>query len=224
LYCTHSHYLLDPDSIPISSVLVAVKDGTGSVTLVPISDYKGLATERRSALQPVLDALQIKPFALDLINTRATVIVEGIYDYYALELFRATRPVSILPSVGAESIKFYVSLLIAWQVQYRALWDNDAEGKKRHAEATSIFGPEIAAKNFVLLPSSTGQKRIIQDLFSGSDMIMIRRELGLPADCSFEKTVLSLFHSTRRSEVFNMIGVETRRNFEQVYETLALGQ
>ncbi len=224
IYCTHSHYLLDPDSIPVSSVYVAVKDGTGSVSLVPISEYRGIATERRSALQPVLDALQIKPFALDLINTRATVIVEGIYDYYALELFRATRPVSILPSVGADSIKFYVSLLIAWQVQYRALWDNDQEGKKRHAEAATIFGPEVAAKHFVLLPSASGHKRILQDLFAGSDLVMVRNELGLPVDCSFEKAILTLFHSPRRTEIVNMFCVDTRRNFEQLYETLALGQ
>lgn len=224
LYCTHSHYLLDPDSIPISSVLVAVKDGTGSVGLVPISEYKGIASERRSALQPVLDALQVKPFALDLITTRATVIVEGIYDYYALELFRATRPVSILPSVGADSIKFYISLLIAWQIEYRALWDRDSEGKKRHAEATTIFGPDIAAKHFVLLPSPSGQKRILQDLFAGTDLVMVRSELELPSDCSFEKTILALFHSSRRAELVNKFGPETRRNFEELFDTLALAK
>ena len=224
LYCTHSHYLLDPESIPINSILVAVKDGTGNVGLVPISEYRGGGAERRSALQPVLDALQVKPFALDLINTRTTVVVEGIYDYYALELFRAIRSISILPSVGADSVKFYISLLIAWQVQFRALWDNDGEGKKRHAEASTLFGPEIAMRNLLLLPSPNGHKRILQDLFSGDDLVMVRRELALASDCSFERTILTLFHSPRRAEVVNMIGAETRRNFEQLYAALSLGQ
>ncbi len=84
-YCTHSHYLLDPEVIPVNSITVAEKDRKGAISLVPLTSYRSPAADKRSALQPVLDALQIKPFALDVPLTRTTVITEGIYDYFALE-------------------------------------------------------------------------------------------------------------------------------------------
>ena len=72
-----------------------------------------------NAAQPLTSthALQIKPFLLDLSHSR-TIIVEGIFDYYTMEIFRQNRPVGILPSVGADSIKYYVSLMIAWQIVF----------------------------------------------------------------------------------------------------------
>ena len=63
--------------------------------------------EKRSAFQPVIDALQIKPIMVDLTQQKV-LLLEGIYDYYALELFRQGRNVSILPSVGADSIAYYI--------------------------------------------------------------------------------------------------------------------
>ena len=223
IYCTHSHYLLDPEVIPVSSITVADKDGNGNVTLTPIPNYRG-ASDNRSALQPVLDALQIRPFALDLISTRATVITEGIYDYFAMELFRNSRPISVLPSVGADSIKFYVSLLIAWQVEFRVLWDNDEEGRSRHAQALDLFGAEIAARTFRLLSTVPGrQRRIMQDLFDGTDIVMVRTELDLPHDSSFEQMLHALFYSPRRGELVQAMGQYTKRNFEQLFDALSLG-
>lgn len=223
IYCTHSHYLLDPDSIPVSSIAVALKDGNGTVKLVPMTEYKGAVSEKRSALQPVLDALQIKPFALDLISTRSTIITEGIYDYFSLELFRGNRPVSILPSVGADSIKFYVSLLLAWQVDFRALWDNDPEGRRKYNEASELFGEEIARRFFRLLPTEqVGTKRIMQDLYDGQDIVSIRSALGLSDSCSFERTIHSLFYSSRRSELVQGVSPKTKQQFECLYDSLSL--
>lgn len=64
IYCTHSHYLLNPEVIPLGSVLVADKDANGEIRLVPIYEFKGNVLERRGAFQPIVDALQIKPFLL----------------------------------------------------------------------------------------------------------------------------------------------------------------
>src|ERR1700722_18263994 len=65
-YCTHSHYLLDPEVIPVNCVTVAEKDRKGAISLIPLTSYRSPVGDKRSALQPVLDALQIKPFALDV--------------------------------------------------------------------------------------------------------------------------------------------------------------
>ncbi len=49
IYCTHSHYLLDPEVIPLSAIKVSEKSGTGSIELIPIHRHQGSMTERRSA-------------------------------------------------------------------------------------------------------------------------------------------------------------------------------
>jgi hypothetical protein len=223
IYCTHSHYLLDPETIPVTSIEIADKDGNGKVSLVPLTGYQPSGSHKRSALEPILDALQIRPFALDLINTRATVITEGIYDYFAIELFRNNRSISTLPSVGADSIKYYMSLLVAWQVDFRALWDNDEEGRRKHDEASRLFGSEIAERNMRLLPAPHGKRRIMQDLFEGSDLAKLRPELGLARDCSFERTLQTLFYSPRRGELVQEMSQTTKHNFEELFEALSLG-
>ena len=218
IYCTHSHYLLNPEIIPLSSIHVADKDG--NVTLVSIHGYKGNILERRSAFQPVLDALQIKPFLLDLSHSR-TIIVEGIFDYYAMEIFRQNRPIGILPSVGADSIKYYVSLMIAWQISFRALWDNDDAGRKAKRNTEDLFGSEIAEKSFFLLPASQGTKRIMQNLFDPHDLKLFREELGIP-ESSFEKTIAALFFSPQKGELVAKISQKTRANFEELFRSLNL--
>lgn len=90
IYCTHSHYLLDPDVIPLSSIRVAEKSSNGDVQLLSIHEHRGSMLEKRSAFQPVVDALQIKPFLLDFTN-RFVILVEGICDFYAFEMFKGNR-------------------------------------------------------------------------------------------------------------------------------------
>ncbi len=223
IYCTHSHYLLDPETIPISTIAVADKDGHGTIHLIPLLDYHGTALEKRSALQPVIDALQIKPFILDLTDARV-IVTEGMTDYFALELFKNARPISVLPSVGAESIKFYVSLMIAWQVDFHALWDHDEEGIKRYEQASELFGSEVKKKNLRLLPPAGHRKRILQDLFAGEDIVLIREELGLPKNCPFSRTLQALFYSPRRTEIVQMIGSKTKANFDDLFTSLGLSQ
>lgn len=222
IYCTHSHYLLDPEIIPLSAIRVADKDPNGNINLIPIFEHKGSILDRRSAFQPVVDALRIKPFILDLTNERV-VITEGISDYFALEMFRAVRPIGILPSVGAESIKYYVSLMLAWQVSFWALWDNDEVGRQCHADATRLFGPEIASRRFRLIPKPDGSaKRILQDLFDGADMRMIREELLLPTTAGFDKSISALYYSPRRAELLGRISGATKSRFEELFASLEL--
>src|SRR5665213_499315 len=218
IYCTHSHYLLDPEIIPITTIAVAHKNGDGNIGLTRMIDYHGTIKETRSALQPVFDALQVKPYALDLIHTQGTVIVEGIYDYLCLELFRAKRTISVLPSVGAESIRINISLMIAWQIKFSALWDHDTEGKKKLAQAEGLFGSELAARHFRLLPApSSDSKVIMQNLFGGQDLVDVRSKLGLANNCSFEHTIQALFYSQSRDQIVSEMSQTTKDNFERLF-------
>jgi energy-coupling factor transporter ATP-binding protein EcfA2 len=223
IYCTHSHYLLDPDTIPINCVMVADKDEGNNIRLTRMIDYREKGNAPWSALQPVLDALQIKPYALDLVHARTTVITEGIYDYYCLELFRGSRPISILPCLGAESIKKYIPLMIAWQVDFRALWDNDPDGRKEYARAQGLFGDVVAERTFRLLPCSAPNCRwIMQNLFEGGDLVKIRHELGIADDTSFERTVLALYYSAAKQDILDGVSDATKARFEELFTHLGL--
>jgi len=221
IYCTHSHYLLDPELIALSSIKVAAKDGNGDVRLIPIYDHQGSILERRSAFQPVIDALQIKPFLLDLTAQRV-ILTEGIYDFYAMELFRHGRNVSVLPSVGASSIKFYISLMVAWRVPFVAVWDNDDEGRKARLDAIETFGDELAESHFFLLPGEGRKRRIMQDLFDGEDIRLFRERLNLSKNTSFEKVIASLYFCPTRTEILNDVTQATRAAFDELFESLPL--
>lgn len=221
IYCTHSHYLLDPDKIPLSYIKIAQKSGDGSVKLISLPEYKDDKRDKRLAIQPIIDALKIKPFITDF-NFEHLCIVEGIYDYYIFEMFKDdNNNIKFLPAVNADSVKYFVSIAIGWRVQYAAMWDNDAEGKKEFAKAQGFFG-EQEAKKFLLLPSKNPRKKsfILQDLFVGRDLKMIKHELSLPANAAFEKTILMLYFSDNREVILEKISDETKKAVNYVYSKI----
>ena len=223
IYCTHSHNLLDPDSIPLKSVNIAEKDGLGRVSLIPIYKHRSTTAEQRMAFQPVIDALQIKPFLLDM-SLKRILLTEGIVDYYAFEMFKPSVEIGALPSVNADSIRYYISLMIAWSVDFRALWDNDPEGQKHLQKATDVFGEEIATGRFFLLPlkTSSQKKRILQNLFNSEALNLIRSELGLAKNQAFDQTIRALYYSPNRTAILDKISDKTKDNFKQVFAELGM--
>jgi energy-coupling factor transporter ATP-binding protein EcfA2 len=221
IYCTHSHYLLNPDVIPISKICVASKDGNGSVDLLTIHDYKGEITERRSAFQPILDALEVKPFNLDL-TTNNLIIVEGIIDYYTFNMFADCSKLSLLPSVGASSIKFYISLMIAWNVNYVALWDNDKDGVNAKDEAIKFFGIEEGKERFKVLPlkNNKSKKRILQDLYDSKDIKEIKNNLGINPNTGFDKMVTRLYHSKEREKIIDSLSGQTKNTVSVIINNI----
>jgi hypothetical protein len=221
IYCTHSHYLLDPDKIPLSYIKIAQKSGDGSVKLVSLPEYKDDQKDKRLAIQPIIDALKIKPFITDF-NFEFLCIVEGIYDYYIFEMFQGEEHnLKFLPAVNADSVKYFISIAIAWRVKYVAMWDNDVEGKKEFIKAQGFFG-EQESKRFLLLPSENPRKKsfILQDLFIGGDLKMIKQELGLPTNAAFEKTILMLYFSDKRKKIVDKISDETKKAVAHVYSKI----
>ena len=132
-----------------------------------------------------------------------------------------TSKIKFLPAVNADSIKFFVSILIAWRVKYTAMWDNDSEGKKEYNKAVDFFG-EQEGKNFLLLPSENRRKNsfILQSLFSGVDVKMIRHELEIPTNTAFEKTILMLYFSDKRKNIVNKISSETKKAVVYVFKKI----
>jgi hypothetical protein len=223
IYCTHSHYLLDPEHIPLSTIRIADRDNLGKIKLIPIYEFEGSGHETRSAFQPVVDALQIKPFILDL-SEQKVIITEGIYDYYAIQMFKGNRDIAVLPSVNANSIPFYISLMIAWRVSFFALWDNDDVGREEYSKAISQFGEEVAKDRFFLLPRGNirSPNRILQNLFAGDDIRLIKATLELPANYSFDKTLISLFYAQNRTAILKKVSRDTWDNFNDLFSLMGL--
>jgi len=221
IYCTHSHYLLDPDKIPLNYIRIAQKKKDGSIRLLSLPEYKEERHERRTALQPIIDALKIKPFLTDL-DYQNVCIVEGIYDYYVFEMFKnGTVPIKFLPSVNAQSIPFFISLALAWRLNYAAVWDNDSEGRKERSKAEKSFG-EQGNERLLLLPCASTRRKnfILQDVFDGNDLRLIKEELSLPHNTSFEKTIMLLYYSDRKQEVLSKISDKTTSAVAHIYQKI----
>jgi hypothetical protein len=169
------------------------------------------------------DALQIRPLSLDF-GHQPVLIVEGIVDYYLLELFRSERAITVVPSVGADSMKFYISLMIAWRFRYCALWDNDDAGRRAAEAATSHFGEREAASHFVLLPKASprAKNRLMQDLVEGAELKTIRQDLGLPPATSFDKTIVAWYYCNRNADIVRKHAPVTKRAFDELYESLPI--
>lgn len=223
IYCTHSHYLLNPDVIPLDTIHIAAKDDRGRVGLIPYHDYPADDGANRWAYQPLWDALRIKPFLTDL-SHRKVIVVEGIVDYYAFEMLKLDDSVGFLPGVNADSLKFVATLLLGWNVDFCVLWDNDAEGRKRLAEAQKHFGKEIAKRRFRCLPlaTRTQKKRILQDLFTGEDLAMIRHKCGISPKASFRRTIEALYYHPDRAKILDAVSSTTKHNFAEVIQSLPL--
>jgi hypothetical protein len=98
------------------------------------------------------------------------------------------------------------------------MWDNDAEGKKEFAKAQEFFGEHEATK-FLLLPSENSRKKsfILQNLFAGGDLKMIKQELGISTNTAFEKIILMMYFSDKRKEIVGKISDDTKKAVKHVY-------
>lgn len=217
IFSTHSHYLLNPEIIPLNKIHIVNKNEEGGVELQNFYHYKNKKnTNIETAFQTINDALHIKPFDID-INNKNILIVEGIYDYYSFSLFKPNEYIGILPGRGADTLINFISLMIAFEVNFKVIWDNDEVGLRNYSNAKSFFGNEIAERHFNLLPSVNNKKRILQDLFNSSDLHLIKTELNLDNDVSFERKISSLYFSDKRQEILNKISEITIGNFREVF-------
>jgi hypothetical protein len=217
LYCTHSHHLLDPKVIPFNSIRIVEKDPHKSIRVMSVFDHD---TGRRkdAAFQPILEALQVRPGTLDT-SRQAVVVVEGLYDFFCFS--RVLPDLAIIPAVSAHAIQYHLSWLMAWGVDYRALWDNDEEGRKKFDAARKLFGDHEADLRFRLLPLPKDKKKCrLEDLFTAEDLATMRRLSGVPENAKFEKSVLAAYYSSDRSQIVEEVSNATKRNFQRVKDLL----
>jgi hypothetical protein len=170
--------------------------------------------ESLSAYQPIFDALQIPAFDFFQID-KPIIILEGIYDKYAVEsLLETGDKFNIFPCVNANSIVKSIQYMIGFLKKYIAIWDNDVEGRKEYEHARKIFGDKESVK-FDLLPLLSSKKRRMEDMFEKIDLDMLKLELGLLKDASYETIMSQLFFTKKanRRSVVAKLSQPTRDRF-----------
>lgn len=222
IYCTHTHYLLDPDIIPLNTINISDKSSNGEISLSKCNNYPRHKEGIQSAFQPIYDALNLKPYNLDF-SIKKFIIVEGIYDFYSLSLFNKNTNWGILPGKNANSLINLISLSLGLGIEFRVLWDNDKEGNDYKKDAEKYFGENLSRKCFFAIPLMQGKSKMIcQDLFFGEDFKLIKSLLKINDNSSFEKTISTLYFSKSKTEILKKISVNTKNNFMAVFESLNL--
>lgn len=213
IYCTHSHTLLNPQLIPLNNIYIVEKGKSKKITATPLPQVK-TKIENNNAYQPIHEALQVS--ALNFENSKNKVLaVEGIYDRYSIELFCEVNDISILPGTSADSIKKNIQHLNAFNKQYVAIWDNDEEGREHYKKALKFFG-EVEGEKFDILPTKNAKNRRMEGMFEREDIDLIKSELKLDQDASYERVISALYFAKadKRRKIISLISPQTKSNFE----------
>jgi len=213
IYCTHSHNLLNPKFIPLRNILIVEKNTKKIISTTPLPVYK-TKMEKISALQPVYEALQIPTYEI-FSDDSVIVLVEGIYDKYAIEVFtNVPANYKISPCTSADAVTKNIQYMLTYNKTFKALWDNDEEGRKNKNRATKDF--DLDDKNLKLLPLENRDKRRMEDMFTKKDFQTMIELLRMPENATYETIVSSLYFSSSKikQDVLKKISDETKSSFQ----------
>lgn len=199
IYTTHSQYLIDKENL--GNVYI-IENSRGIVKAVKYQEYIKGKSMQTSYFQPILDALQIQPFVLDVSWNKA-FIVEGVYDFcgFSLMFFDILKEKRsdfvIMPGTGASSLSPLISLHIGWGANISVLLDNDDEGRTNREKYIEKY-PNILNRINVL---------DFQNLSNKSKNL------------EFE----GLFEDKERSEIASLAGIKTSKVTKKIFQQALLG-
>ncbi len=213
IYCTHSHYLLNPEVIPLGNIRIANKDTQKNITLKSYYDSDKNQNNLQLAFQPLYDALHLRPFSLDM-NFETIVLTEGVTDFFLFMMFNKEKKRTFLPCTGAASIKQFVSILLAWRKDFFVFWDMDQEGTKVFNECKEFFGDELTQQHFrqYSYPNKISKKVTLEDLIIGKDILTIKEHLNLDQNVKIKKVISHLYYSKNKESILKKISHETLEN------------
>lgn len=141
VYCTHSQYLLNPQTIKLGSIKIAEKENS-TINLIEYGKYK--SKDDRGALSTVYQALNVN-FTNDFVGK--IVITEGITDFYFFDLLnKHTKsfkiPFKIIAGAGSGNSTNLISVGLSFSENFVVLFDND-EGAKALKKYKKEFGESI---------------------------------------------------------------------------------
>lgn len=181
LYTTHSPFLVGPDELDLVRV-VEMTDrnvGTRVLTSITSSDPAGLL--------PLQEALGYD-MAQSLFSQQRNVVVEGLTDYWYLELMSQllrdggntslNDKAALVPAGSASKVVYFATILHAHKLKVVALLDSDAAGDQAARQETLIH--TLGQKAIIRTKDAyvgTVQKPEIEDLLRNTLIKVAKEEL-----------------------------------------------
>lgn len=220
LYCTHSQYLLDPETINVSSVRIANKVA-GKIEMRPFGSAG--SPNSAGALSPLYDALHLHAGVFDG-QPSYVVITEGITDFYLFRLLQTytelvPKHLSFLPGAGASKLKELISFAIAWAVDYVVLLDDDRAGRTEFTNYRRFFGEEEAKRFYLYRIPGEKQDVELEDLISDMDTAKLH-ELTEVDDTKAGIIKLYFLSNDVRKEYVTQLDETTLKNLEHTLDRL----
>lgn len=221
IYCTHTHHLLDPKYIPTKYIYIVQKDkNKKNIELSKITSVK-TDIKKMNELQPVYEALGVSDWDF-FTQKQKLILVEGIHDKYALEIFLKSELSSyiVMPCVNAESIYNNIPRLIAYNKNYIAVWDNDDEGREYYKKSLKTFG-KLEAKKMLLLPNNDKKRKVrMEEMFDNDDFKRLAQYLEMPDNISYSNIMTSIIccDDLTIDECVNLVSQKTKDNFRELFK------
>ncbi len=224
IYTTHSQYLIDKENL--SNVYI-VKNVNSKISVQKYFDYVSGKSIKTSYYQPIIDALEIQPFNLD-VSWNKVLLVEGIYDYIGLKLFAQllNRKLDyvIIPGTSASNLETHISLHIGWGAKTTVLLDNDEEGRtamKKYKTLYPIIENQIV--NFSLLSSEYNFE--FEDLFANDDKKLLyeiangNKSTGQVTKKQLQQSLaVVLYNTEKQAKLKSKITQDTLQNFQKLLD------
>lgn len=191
VYTTHSHYLIEPSWLGLTSVVANEGLGDQSVStdytpkrtnikVTPYHQFVAGHPNQSHYFQPILDVLDYAPSAID--PTPDAVMVEGKSDFYLLRYYEEivlgrgeNDRLRWMPGGGAGTLDGLIQLYIGWARPFVALLDSDKEGNAQMKRYLDKFGP-ILEPHLVLLAEASGSSgKGIESLLTNDDILAFQR-------------------------------------------------
>ena len=225
IYTTHSQYLIDKENL--SNVYI-IENARGIIRMLKYQEYVKGKSIQTSYFQPILDALQVQPFALDF-SWNKVCIVEGVYDYCGFNLLffdvlkETRKKFVIMPGSGAASLSPLISLHIGWGADISVLLDNDDEGRLNRDKYKEKY-PNISevVNVFDFVTSKAEENNIeFEDLFEEKEKKEIACLAGIESEevnkKIFQQALLIITCSEKLKGLFlKKIGEKTKKRFREI--------
>jgi hypothetical protein len=182
---------------------------------------------KTSYFQPIIDALEIRPYSLDA-PLNKSLIVEGIYDYCGFKLMfefvlNKKLDFAIFPGTGASGHETLISLNIGWGSSIFVLLDNDDEGRQSRDKYHAKF-PILDKKICVLDFLSKNKNYEFEDLFEVEERQKLASLAGFNGKVTkkvFQQTVAAVLYSGKlQKQAKTIIGPDTLNKFKQIFERI----
>lgn len=222
IYTTHSQYLIDKENL--SNVYIV--ECRGIVKVVKYQEYLQGKKIETSYYQPIIDALEIQPFSLD-VPWKKVLIVEGVYDYCGFkfmfsDVLKKKVDFVILPGTGASGHTTLISLHVGWGVKIFVLLDNDDEGRQNQTVYITKF--PILKNNIKVLDKITTKDTEFEDLFSQEEKEKMVKLAGFPGTVTkkiFQQTLANISYSedlTKKATA--IITSNTKKRFQKILQDI----